>query len=132
MSELEKEVAKIEKYNQEIIDGFKAWLEKENLSAKTIKNHIANIEFFAEYLVYYEPSQQLDEADDQDIYDFLLNYFPRKAMWASESSTKSYMGSFKKFFSYMLETNKISPDIEAEVKDTLKEGKQEFLDAVSD
>lgn len=132
MSEFDKEVAQIEKYNQEIIDGFKAWLEKENLSAKTIKNHISNIEFFADYLVYYEPSQPLDEADDQDVYDFLTDYFPRKALWSSESSTKSYMTSFKKFFSYMVETNKISPDIEAEVKDTLKEGKQEFLDAVSE
>ncbi len=55
MSEFEKEVAKIEKYNQPLLDGFKVWLEKANLSAKTIKLHITNIEFFAEYLVYYEP-----------------------------------------------------------------------------
>jgi hypothetical protein len=61
-----------------------------------------------------------------------MDWFPRKALWASESSTKSYMTSFKKFFSYMVETEKISPEIEAEVKDTLKEGKQEFLDAVSE
>ncbi len=39
---------------------------------------------------------------------------------------------FKKFFLYMVETQKISPEIEAEVKDTLKEGKQDFLDAVSE
>jgi hypothetical protein len=93
MSDFDKEVAKIQKYNQPIIEGFQAWLEKANLSTKTIKNHILNIEFFAEYLVGYEPSQKLDEADDQDVYDFLLNYFPRKALWASETSTKSYMGS---------------------------------------
>ncbi|MBO1055865.1 MAG: site-specific integrase [Dolichospermum sp. JUN01] len=132
MSDFDKEVAKIEKYNQPIMEGFQAWLEKANLSTKTIKNHILNIEFFAEYLVGYEPLQQLDEADDQDVYDFLLNYFPHKALWASESSTKSYMSSFKKFFSYMVETNKISPEIEAEVKETIKEGKQDFLDAVSE
>ena len=132
MSEFEQEVAKIEKYNQQIIDGFKTWLEEANLAAKTIKNHILNIEFFAEYLLYYETSLPLDEAEDQDVYDFLIDYFPRKAMWASESNTKSYMASFKKFFAYMVETNKISSEIEAEVKDTLKEGKQEFLDAVSE
>jgi hypothetical protein len=55
MNEFDKEVAKIEKYNQPILDGFKIWLQKANLSAKTIKNHILNIEFFAEYLVGYEP-----------------------------------------------------------------------------
>jgi len=73
MSDFDKEVAKIEKYNEPIMEGFQAWLEKANLSAKTIKNHILNIEFFAEYLVSYEPLQKLDEADDQDVYDFLLN-----------------------------------------------------------
>lgn len=132
MSEFEKEVAKIEKYNQPLLDGFKVWLDKANLSAKTIKLHITNIEFFAEYLVYYEPLQKLDEADEQDVSSFLIDWFPRKALWASESSTKSYMTSFKKFFSYMVETEKISPDIEAEVKDTLKEYKDDFLDAVSE
>lgn len=132
MSDFEKEVAKIEKYNQPIMEGFQVWLEKANLSAKTIKNHILNIEFFAEYLVSYEPLQKLDEADEQDVSSFLMDYFPRKAMWASESSTKSYITSFKKFFLYMVETQKISPEIEAEVKDTLKEGKQDFLDAVSE
>jgi len=132
MSEFEKQVAKIQKYNQPIIDGFKTWLEKANLSAKTIKNHINNIEFFAEYLVYYEPLQKLDEADEQDVSSFLMDWYPRKAMWASESNTKSYMSSFKKFFSYMVETERISPNIEAEVKNTLKEGKENFLDAVSE
>jgi hypothetical protein len=42
------------------------------------------------------------------------------------------MGSFKKFFLYMVETQKISPEIESEVKETIKEGKQDFLDAVSE
>jgi hypothetical protein len=61
-----------------------------------------------------------------------MDWYPRKAMWASESNTKSYMSSFKKFFSYMVETERISPNIEAEVKNTLKEGKENFLDAVSE
>lgn len=40
------------------------------------------------------------------------------------------MASFRKFFSYMVETKEINPDIAAEVKDTLKEYKEEFLEAV--
>lgn len=132
MNEFEKQLAEIKKYNQPILDGFQAWSEKSNLSAKTIKQHITNIEFFAEYLVYYEPLQKLNEADEQDVSSFLMDWYPRKAMWASESSTKSYMSSFKKFFSYMVETEQISPDIALEVKDTLKEYKDDFLDAVSE
>jgi hypothetical protein len=132
MSDFDREVAKIQKYNQPILEGFYTWLQQADLSRKTIKQHLGNIHFFADYLFYYEPFKKIDEADDQDVSSFLLDYFPRKAMWASESSTKSYMGSFKKFFSYMVETNKISPEIEAEVKETIKEGKQDFLDAVSE
>jgi site-specific recombinase XerD len=131
MSEFDKKVAKIEKYNQPLLDGFKIWLEKANVSEKTIKLHTTNIEFFAEYLVHHEPFQKLDEADEEDVSSFLMDWFPRKALWASESSTKSYITSFKKFFSYMVETEKISPDIEVELKDTLKEYKQDFIDAVS-
>ncbi|AFZ28572.1 site-specific recombinase XerD (plasmid) [Cylindrospermum stagnale PCC 7417] len=132
MNEFEKQLAEIKKYNQPILDGFQAWSKKSNLSAKTIKQHITNIEFFAEYLVYYEPLQKLNEADEQDVSSFLMDWYPHKAMWASESSTKSYMSSFKKFFSYMVETEQISPDIALEVKDTLKEYKDDFLDAVSE
>jgi site-specific recombinase XerD len=132
MSDFEKQEEQIRKYNQPILEGFYEWLQQAGLSRNTIKLHLGNIHFFADYLFYYEPFKRIDEADDQDVYDFLSDFFPRKALWASESNTKSYMTSFKKFFLYMVETNKISPDIEAEVKDTLKECKQEFLDAVSD
>jgi site-specific recombinase XerD len=128
--EFDEQVTQIQKYNQPILAGFKAWLEKSNLSTKTIKEHITNIEFFADYLVYYEPLKKLDEADKQDVYSFLMDWYPRKALWACEINTKSYMTSFRKFFSYMVETKKINPDIAVEVKDTLKEYKEEFLEAV--
>jgi hypothetical protein len=46
----------------------------------------------------------------------------------SENNTKSYIASFKKFFKYLVESNRISPNIEAEVRETLKEYKEEFLE----
>ncbi|HLO85239.1 MAG TPA: hypothetical protein VK203_09545 [Nostocaceae cyanobacterium] len=79
MREFEEQVAQIQKYNQPILDGFKAWLEKSNLSTKTIKEHITNIDFFTDYLVYYEPLKKLDEENEQDVYSFLMNWYPRKA-----------------------------------------------------
>ena len=87
--------------------------------------------FFAEYLVYYDSLNKLDEADAGDVYDFLADWFPRKAMWACESSTKSYMVSFRKFFNFLRESNRVDDDSEIEVRDTLKEHKDEFLDAVA-
>lgn len=85
----DKEVEAIRVYNQPILDAFQAWLKTSGLADKTIKNHIDNIDFFTEYLTYYEPLYRLDEANEGDVTSFLLDWFPRKAMWASVSSTKS-------------------------------------------
>ena len=55
---------------------------------------------------------------------------PRKAMWASPANTRSYMASFRKFFKFMAETNRIEQTTVDEVRETLKENKEDFLDAV--
>ena len=90
-----------------------------------------NIEFFAEYLVYYEPLAKLDEADDSDVYSFLGDWFPRKAMWASESSMKSNMASFRKYFKFLRESGRIKKEVVDDIRETLKENKDEFLEAVA-
>ena len=131
MNDYDQKVEKIRAYNQPILDEFQSWLETEGFASKTIKNHIDNISFFAEYLAYYEPLNRLDEADAGDVYSFLADWFPRKAMWASQSSTRSNMASFRKFFKFLRESNRVDEDIESEVRYTLKEDKEEFLDAVA-
>lgn len=131
MSDYDQDVEEIMAYNQPILDEFQSWLERAGLAPKTVKTHVDNIDFFAEYLVYYEPLYKLDEADAGDVYSFLADWFPRKAMWASESSTKSNMASFRKFFNFLRESNRIDEDVEVELRATLKEGKDEFLDAVA-
>ncbi len=119
--------------NQPILDGFRAWLEQSGLSEKTVKNHVENIDFFTEYLVYYDdPLKKLDEADSGDVWMFLVNWFPRKALWSSVTSVKSYLASFKKFFQWMGETGRVSPETVADVLTTLKEGRDEFLEAVAE
>ena len=130
MEDYDKEVAEIRKYNQPILDDFQAWLEKTGLTEKTVSKHIQNVDFLAEYLFYYEPLYKLDEADAVDVYSFLANWYPRKAMWASVSSTKSYMGSFRKFFKFLVEGKRVDKEIEDAVRKMLKERKEEILDAV--
>jgi len=122
-------VQAIRAYNQPILDDFRAWLEQSGLAEKTIKNHVDNIDFFTEYLVYYEPLEKLDEADGSDVWMFLTDWFPRKAMWASVTSVKSNIASFKKFFQWMGETGRVSPETIADVLSTLKEGRDHFLEA---
>jgi hypothetical protein len=77
--------------------------------------------------VYYEPLKKLDEATGGDVWMFLADWFPRKALWASATSVKSYLASFKKFFRWMGETGRVSPETVADVLDTLKEDRGEFL-----
>ncbi len=131
MTDYDQEVNKIRIYNQSILDEFQSWLKSTGVTPKTVKNHIDNISFFAEYLVCYEPLNKLDEADVSDVYSFLADWFPRKAMWASESSMKSNMASFRKFFKFLSESNRVDDDTEIEVRDSLKENKDELLDAVA-
>jgi len=123
------QVQAIRAYNQPILDDFRAWLEQSGLAEKTVRNHVDNIDFFTEYLVYQEPLEKLDEADGSDVWMFLGDWFPRKAMWASESSVKSNMASFKKFFQWMGETGRVSTETVDDVLSTLKEGRDEFIEA---
>ena len=131
MINYDEEVEKVRDYNQPILDEFQSWLQNTGVTPKTIKNHIENIQFFSEYLVYEEPLQKVDEADADDVYSFLADWFPRKALWASESSMKSNMASFRKFFKFLGQSSRVDAETEAEVYNTLKEGKDEFLEAVA-
>jgi len=130
MSDYDREVEAIRTYNQPLLEAFQAWLEESGLSEKTVRSHVENIDFFTEYLVYYEPLNRLDQATDSDVFSFLSDWFPRKAMWASVSSVKSYLASFKKFFMWMGEAGHVSQETVAEVIEVLKEGREEFIDAV--
>jgi len=135
MSDLETydtRVRAIRAYNQPLLENFRAWLEQSGLAEKTVKTHVDNINFFTNYLVYYEPLKKLDEATSGDVWMFLANWFPRKAMWASVVSVKSNIASFKKFFQWMGETGRVSPETVAGVLTTLKEGRDEFLESVTD
>jgi site-specific recombinase XerD len=118
--------------NQPILDDFEAWLEQSGLSEKTVETHVGNIDFFTNYLVYYEPLKKLDEANRDDVRMFLADWFPRKALWASVTSVKSYLASFKKFFRWMGEIGRVSPETVADVLKTLKEDRDEFLEAVAE
>jgi len=132
MSDYDREREAIHAYNQPLLGAFQTWLEESGLSKKTVESHVENIDFFTEYLVYYEPLRQLDQATDSDVFSFLADWFPRKAMWASVTSVKSYLASFKKFFKWMGQAGHVSDEVVAGVIEILKEGREEFLDAVGD
>ncbi len=128
----DQQVETIRAANEPVLAAFQAWLEQAGLSAPTVRSHVQNIELFATYLVYYEPLKRLDEADSSDVWTFLGDWFPRKALWASVSSVKAYLASFKKFYRWMGETGRVSPATVEEVLDTLKEERETFLRTVAE
>ncbi len=132
LDDYDAQVDAMQKHNAPILASFHASLAQAGLARKTVKSHVDNIDFFTEYLVSYEPLTRLDEADEGDISAFLLDWFPRKALWASVSNTKQYLASFKKFFQWMGETQRIAPDVVDDVLTTLKEERRDFLEAVTD
>jgi site-specific recombinase XerD len=129
----EQRVHAIRLANQPILDGFEAWLKQSGLSEQTIRDHVDNIRFFAYYLLLYAYSlRRLDEATEGAVYDFLEDWFPRKALWASVSSMKVYLASFKKFFKWMGETGLVSPETVEAVLSTLKDDRNFFLRKVAE
>jgi site-specific recombinase XerD len=117
----------------QFLDGFEGWLKQAGWSEQTIKAHVDNIRFFARYLLLYAYSlRRLDEATEGNVYDFLEDWFPRKALWASVSSMKVYLASFKKFFTWMGETGLVSPETVEDVLSTLKDSRNLFLRKVAE
>lgn len=131
-SDYDVRVRAIQAANQPILNAFEVWLEQSGLSEKTIQIHVSNIDFFTNYLVYYEPLKKLDEANSGDVWMFLDDWFPRKALWASITSVTSYLASFKKFFRWMGETGRVSPQTVTDVLEILKEERGTFLRNVAE
>ena len=129
----EQRVQAIQLANQPILDGFEIWLRQSGLSEPTIKEHVDNMRFFARYLLLYAYSlRRLDEATEGNVYDFLEDWFPRKALWACASSMKVYLASFKKFFKWMGATGLVSPQTVEDVLSTLKDDRNLFLRKVAE
>jgi hypothetical protein len=129
----EQRVQAIQLANQPILDGFETRLRQSRLSEPTIKDHVDNMCFFSRYLLLYAYSlRRLDEATEAAVYDFLEDWFPRNALWASVSSMKIYLASFKKFFTWMGAAGLVAPEIVEDVLSTLKESRNLFLRKVAE
>ena len=129
----EQRVHAMQLANQPILDGFENWLKQSGLSEQTIRDHVDNMRFFARYLLLYTYSlRRLDEATEGAVYDFLEDWFPRKALWASVSSMKVYLASFRKFFKWMGESGLVAPQTVEDVLATLKDSRTLFLKKVAE
>ena len=84
---------KIVKQHQELLNIFKEDLS--NLSDKTIKKHIQNVDFFInEYLLNRNNANYEEVNNEVDL--FFRDFFIRKCMWSSPNSIKETADKFKK------------------------------------
>ncbi len=125
----EKECERIREENERLLDDFAQWLGEKNLTQKTIDKHVFNIEFYINEFLMHE--EAIDAADGiGEIGHFLGFWFIKKALWSSKTHIKSNATSLKKFYQFMLEKGKITEEAYQELKETIKEDMQEWLDTM--
>ena len=122
---------KNEKRNELFINEFEKWLKNKQLTDKTIRKHINNMDFYLNYyLTYYDIIKMEDGANG--IYDFLDDFFIRKCMWSSENSIKDTASSIKKFYQCMSELNYVDSDTYKFVCNVIKDNMEIFLESYND
>lgn len=125
--EWELKCDKVREANSKLLDEFKDYLVSKSLSPKTIKRHVSNMEFYANgYLLRYDVIPVEEGA--LVIGGFLGDYFIRNTCWGSRNTIKENIGSFKKFYTYLCETGRVSKDELNQMKEIIKEEKEEWFD----
>ena len=101
LDEREKQLKENTKRNEDYLKMFEKSLEEKQLTTKTIRKHVSNIDFYLnDYLTYYDEIIKMEDGT-QYTGSFLGDWFIRKAIWASKSSIKEMASSLKKFYEYM-------------------------------
>jgi len=122
----EKECKKIRKVNKRLLADFRACLQEANLSPKTIDSHCSNIDFYLDEFLLYEDA--LEAREGVHYVDMFLGYwFIKKAMWASSANVNAYATSLNKFYTFMHSRKLIDGESLANLKQTIKERKPEWL-----
>ena len=128
--------------NNIILEKFESSLKKQGLTQKTIYNHLNNISFYVnDFLI-----NQMTFEDDKDnlimpdaidgveielVDEFLGNFFIRKCMWSTESTIKSNITSFKKFYTFLEKEGLIDKFELKDMKEGIKELKDDWIRKVN-
>ncbi len=126
MDNYDAKVAKNTKRNEKFINEFNKWLKKKNLSAKTIRKHLNNIDLYLNYyLNYYEIIKMEDGI--RLSYDYFDDWFIRKCAFASVTSLKENVASVKKFYECMCEKKYVTENDYKNLCKMIKENMDNFL-----
>lgn len=127
------ELTAVEQRNQTLLDDYKAYMATQGRAAKTIKAHIGSLEFFSDYLCYYEESRDNDltTATAVDVDAFMGDWFPRKALWACKTEVNLYCAVFKKFYQWLVQIHDFPADEYDDIVSSIKEGKSFWVESVA-
>lgn len=129
--EYEVNCEKVRKTNQALLTEFEQWLTSSGLSARTISNHITNVDLYInDYLFYEDVLEAQDGYCSGDVNMFFGYWFIKKGTWVSQSSMKNSATSLKKFYTFLLEKDLVNQDELQELKDTIKDNMGDWLDTL--
>ena len=125
--EYEKECKKIRSDNEEYLGIFQSELINKDLSERTIRSHLNNVDFYINTFLLREESIPMNQGCWY-VDMFLGDFFIRKCMWSTPSSIKSTASSLKKFYKCMLEHNKVEKEDYTVFTEIIKDNMEEWLD----
>lgn len=94
--------------NEEYLVLFREDLVQLGLTAKTIRDHINNVNFYINTYLLREEPLAIQEGCGPRIDDFLGSFFIRRCMWSTPSTIKTTAASIKKFYKSMNDHGYIS------------------------
>ncbi len=122
----ETECKKIREENAQLLEGFAAWLRKAQLTEKTIKNHVENIDLYINEFLLYEDAVKAKDGT-HGVSMFLGYWFVKKAMWASPAHIKSNATSLKKFYTFLCERGLLAQQELDDLKESIKAEMPEWI-----
>lgn len=125
-SQYEEEVAKCREENKKHLEDFRVALEAKNISPKTIKQHISNMQLYLNHYMQREEATPM-EGGWVMVDTFFTWFYPLKCMPSSAYGAKSMMASVKKFYKLMMDKGLIEKDDYQQMLATMKEHREEYL-----
>lgn len=102
--------------------------EYKKLSDKTIQNHVDNVDFYLNfYTVEYLEDSAEEAMHESTLNSFMIDFFPRKALWCSMSAIKEMSASLVKFYKWMNENDLVDNKDFAEFRLAVKENKDSWV-----
>lgn len=120
MTTYEIKVEKIREQNEQYLELFENNLKEANLKPKTINNHLSNVEFYLDTLLWTD-LMDMKAGCGYEINSFLGDYFIRKTSWSTPATIKANAASIKKFYKAILDHGHVKRESYDELCDVIKE-----------